>query len=61
LCCHIINSIDFWIEARLLRIKVTHDSLPEQLKDIYQEIHKKSKSMLKYISNIEKYMKTVKK
>jgi len=58
---HIINSIDFWIEARLLRNKVTQDSLPEQLKDIYQEIHKKSKSMLKYISNIEKYMKTVKK
>ena len=57
---NIIDSIDFWIEARLLRNKVTHDYLPEQLKDIYQEIHKKSKSMLIYMSNIEKHMKTVK-
>lgn len=57
----IINSIDFWIEARLLRNKVAHDYLPEQLKDIYQEIFKKSKAMLKYMSNIEKHMTTVRK
>jgi len=57
----IINGIDFWIEARLLRNKVAHDYLPEQLKDIYQEIFKKSKAMLKYMSNIEKHMKTVRK
>jgi hypothetical protein len=56
----IIDSIDFWIEARLLRNKVAHDYLPEQLKDIYQEIHKKSNSMMKYMSNIEKHLKTVK-
>jgi hypothetical protein len=56
----IIDGIDFWIEARLLRNKVAHDYLPEQLKDIYQEIYKKSKSMLIYMSNIEKHMKTVK-
>jgi len=56
-----IDSIDFWIEARLLRNKVAHDYLPEQLKDIYQEIHKKSKSMLIYMGNIEKHMKTLKK
>jgi len=36
----IIESIDFWIEARLLRNKVAHVYLPEQLKAIYQEIHK---------------------
>jgi hypothetical protein len=57
----LIDSIDFWIEARLLRNKVAHDYLPEQLKDIYQEIHKKSKSMLIYMGNIEKHMKTLKK
>jgi hypothetical protein len=56
-----IDSIDFWIEARLLRNKVAHDYLPEQLKDIYQEIHKKSKSMLGYMENIEKHMKALKK
>jgi hypothetical protein len=33
----------FWIEARLLRNKVALDYLPEQLKDIYREIHSKSK------------------
>jgi hypothetical protein len=57
----IIDSIDFWIEARLLRNKVAHDYLPEQLKDIYQEIYKKSVSMLDYMNNIERHMKTVKK
>jgi len=53
----IIDNIDFWIEARLLRNKVAHAYLPEQLKDIYQEIHKKSMAMVKYMSNIEKLMK----
>ena len=57
----IIDGIDFWIEARLLRNKVAHDYLPEQLKDIYQEIFKKSKAMLKYMSNIENHMTTVRK
>jgi hypothetical protein len=56
----IIDGIDFWIEARLLRNKVAHDYLPEQLKDIYHEIYKKSNSMLTYMSNIETHMKTVK-
>jgi hypothetical protein len=57
----LIDSIDFWIEARLLRNKVAHDYLPEQLKAIYQEIHKKSKSMLICMGKIEKHMKTLKK
>ena len=57
----IIDSIDFWIEARLLRNKVAHDYLPEQLKDIYQEIHKKAKSMIIYMNKIEHHMKTLKK
>jgi len=56
----LIDNIDFWIEARLLRNKVAHDYLPEQLKDIYQEIYKKSKSMMKYMDNIEAYIRTVK-
>jgi hypothetical protein len=56
----IIDSVDFWIEARLLRNKVAHDYLPEQLKDIYLEIYKKSKAMMKYMNNIEKHLKTVK-
>jgi hypothetical protein len=57
----IIDSIDFWIEARLLRNKVAHDYLPDQLKDIYREIHNKSVSMLRYMGNIEGHMKSVKK
>jgi hypothetical protein len=56
----IIDNTDFWIEARLLRNKVAHDYLPEQLKDIYQEIFKKSKTMLIYMRNIKTHMKTVK-
>jgi hypothetical protein len=57
----IIDSIDFWIEARLLRNKLAHDYLPEQLREIYQEIYNKSNSMVKYMSNIEKHMKTARK
>ena len=53
----IIDSIDFWIEARLLRNKVAHDYLPEQLKEIYQEIFKNSKSLMRYMNNIEKFIK----
>jgi hypothetical protein len=55
----IIDNTDFWIEARLLRNKVAHDYLPEQLKDIYREIFKKSKNMLKYMSNIEKNIRSI--
>jgi hypothetical protein len=56
----IIDSIDFWIEARLLRNKVAHDYLPEQLKDIYREIFKKSRTILKYMNNIEKHIEAIK-
>jgi hypothetical protein len=56
---NLIDTIDFWIEARLLRNKVAHDYLPEQLKDIYNEIHNKSKSIIKNIVKIEKYLNTI--
>lgn len=55
----LIDTIDFWIEARLLRNKVAHDYLPEQLKDIYNEIHNKSKSIIKNTVKIEKYLNTI--
>jgi hypothetical protein len=53
----IIDSIDFWIEARLLRNKVAHDYLPEQLKGIYLEIYNKSKLLMKYMNNVEKLIR----
>jgi hypothetical protein len=53
----IVDNIDFWIQARLLRNKVAHDYLPEQLKEIYQEIYKNSKTLMKHMNNIEKFMK----
>ena len=55
----LIDTIDFWIEARLLRNKVAHDYLPEQLRDIYNEVHNKSKYLFKYLGRLEKYMKTL--
>ena len=43
---NIIDAIDFWMEARLLRNKIAHTYVPEELKDIYNEIFEKSQVIL---------------
>lgn len=53
----LIDDIDFWIESRLLRNKIAHSYLPEQLKDIYNEVINKSKKIFKYVKRIEEYLK----
>ena len=50
----IIDSIDFWMDARLLRNKIAHAYLPEEIKDIYQEIFNNSKKISVTIEKIEK-------
>ena len=52
----IIDAIDFWMEARLLRNKIAHTYVPEELKDIYNEIFEKSQIIFKSIDTIEKYL-----
>ena len=53
---NIIDAIDFWMEARLLRNKIAHTYVPEELKDIYNEIFEKSQVIFKSIDTIEKYL-----
>lgn len=52
----IVDDIDFWIEARLLRNKIAHTYMPDEFKDIYNDIFKKSKIIFETISAIEKYL-----
>ena len=54
----LIDSIDLWMESRILRNKITHAYLPEQLKDIYEEIMNKAESLFTTFDKIEKYIKT---
>lgn len=53
---NIIKDIDFWMEARLLRNKIAHTYLPEEIKDIYQEIHDSSQEIFDTIDRIKKYL-----
>lgn len=53
----IIDDLEFWIEARILRNKVAHAYLPEQLKDIYSEIMNKSPVIFNCLEKIAKYLK----
>lgn len=52
----IVESIDFWMTARLLRNKIAHAYLPGEIKDIYQEIFNSSKKIYVTIERIKKYL-----
>jgi uncharacterized protein YutE (UPF0331/DUF86 family) len=52
----IIEDIDFWMDARLLRNKIAHAYLPAEIKDIYQEIFDSSKKIFTTIEQIKKYL-----
>lgn len=53
---NLIDDIDFWMEARLLRNKIAHSYLPEQLKDLYNEVINRSKKIFEYVNRTEKYV-----
>lgn len=57
---NIVDDIDFWMEARLLRNKIAHTYTPEKLKDIYDEIFKKSRTIFKSVDRIEEYLTKIK-
>lgn len=52
----IISDIDFWFEARILRNKIAHTYISEQLKDLYNEVYRKSKTIFETSDMIEKYL-----
>ncbi len=48
-----INEVDFWISARILRNKIAHAYLPEELEEIYESIKNFGKTIIKQIEEIE--------
>ena len=52
----LVDNIEFWMEARLLRNKIAHAYLPEELKDIYKDIINKSQVVIESFKKIEKYI-----
>lgn len=59
---NIVDDIDFWLEARMLRNRIAHTYITKELKDLYNEVYKKSKIIFKTLNMIEKYLgKVVKK
>ncbi|MFH1096613.1 MAG: hypothetical protein V1749_03830 [Candidatus Desantisbacteria bacterium] len=51
-----IDNIDFWFESRLLRNRIAHTYITEELKDIYNEIFKKSQTIFETLDKIEGYL-----
>lgn len=52
----LIEDIEFWMEARLLRNKLAHAYLPEQLKDIYEEIIRKSEKIFITFEKLKEFL-----
>lgn len=52
----IIDEIDFWMEARLLRNKIAHAYLPEEIRDIYEEIFNSSNRIFATIDRIDNFL-----
>lgn len=52
----VIDDINFWSEARLLRNKITHSYLPDELKDLYKEIFDRSKKIFEYLEKIKIFL-----
>jgi hypothetical protein len=55
----IADNIDFWFEARMLSNKIVHTYINEKLKDLYDEVFKKSKIIFKAFERIEKYLNKI--
>ena len=48
-----VDDVDFWISARILRNKIAHAYLPEELKDIYDNIVKLGKEIIEKVQSIK--------
>ncbi|MEZ0343913.1 MAG: hypothetical protein ABWJ99_03775 [Caldimicrobium sp.] len=49
-----ISDMDLYLEARILRNKIVHAYLPDELEELYAEIVNKGKKLLLEIENLEK-------
>ena len=55
----IVREIDFWMEARLLRNKIAHAYLSDEIKRIYQAIHDNSNEVIETVVRIKIYLEKV--
>ncbi|MFH1258625.1 MAG: nucleotidyltransferase substrate binding protein [Elusimicrobiota bacterium] len=55
---NIIDDLDFWFEARMLRNKIAHTYIVEEQKSLYNEIYKRSQIIFETITRVEKYLKS---
>ncbi len=52
-----IDDVDFWMSARILRNKIAHAYLPEELKDIYNDIVKFGRQIINQVKMIRGKLK----
>ncbi len=57
---NLIDEIEFWMEARILKNKIVHTYASEKLKDLYEEIKDKSVKIFLRIEKISLYLETYK-
>lgn len=52
----LIDNVDFWMEARILRNKIAHTYVSEKLNELYDEVRMKSKIIFKTLKKIQTYL-----
>ncbi|MEW6684733.1 MAG: hypothetical protein AB1393_00820 [Candidatus Edwardsbacteria bacterium] len=56
---NIVDDIEFWFEARMLRNKIAQTYITKKLKDLYNEVFKRSRIIFRTFKRIEKYLTKV--
>ncbi len=54
-----IDSVEFWISARILRNKIAHAYLPEELKNIYSDVVKLGGEIVSKVKSWEKKIRNL--
>lgn len=54
---NLIDDVEFWMEARILRNKISHTYEDYKLQGLYDEIRDKGNKIFTYLEKIEKYLK----
>lgn len=52
----LIDNVDFWMQARILRNKIAHTYVTEKLKDLYDEVKKSSGTIFNTQRKLRKYL-----
>lgn len=52
----LIDEVEFWIEARLLRNKIAHAYLPTELHDLYAEINRRAPTIVETADRIARLL-----